>query len=369
MKSVYLKLPFIIVTIVTIIFSSCEKQIEVQPEVQIEVTNNEFSVIDGYLSFNSNESFIETVNSISSHTLIERAAWEKKMGFLSQRTIVNTIIKDQNELDKVNEIKYAGKKLEEIDRYELNPGSYHKYLKKGVIKVINEGTKDEFWEIASFKPGLTSFLNEDGLFAIGDTLYQVTNNAVKALKDKNFSKNAELLKNATETDEANNIYILESKSESKYNTPGWIQSEWDEDYWMGERLRISIYLDVYTFNHVLSEWYYWHSFNIQYQIRNWLFIWRYRDTELDVIGWWDIWMYKNTEHLTNNLYTTYYGGYIWMSIDPEDGTIYPYDHVFFRRAQYPYFEDHYYPPKFDMYDWWVEGGQSFEPRSVHLMEL
>ncbi|MBI9069054.1 MAG: hypothetical protein JEZ09_17285 [Salinivirgaceae bacterium] len=195
-----------------------------------KVSNEQnFSVKESYLHFASMKALVNSLNEISDQSDLERAVWEESIGFKSQRSIINEIIEQEDIYDKICESKYEGVDIKDLDESNFHSDIYNNYLKKGVIKIMNEGTENEYWDYAVFNRGFVDFINEDGMYAVGDTLYQVTDKYIKALKDSDFSK-IELLKNATENDESNHIYIIHNESSLKGYNPkdrGFIENNWE----------------------------------------------------------------------------------------------------------------------------------------------
>jgi hypothetical protein len=342
-----------------ILFSSCEKQ----KNDELSKTDNElksppFIVKDGILMFKSTSSFLETLGSISNFSDKDRMLWEKNAGFLSQRRIINQIIEEEAKLDIINEAKYTDMKNIDMSKVILHSDIYYKYLDKGVIKVISEGTLDEYWDYALIDRCFVDFVNEDGLYAIGDTLYQVTENSVKALTDGDFTKKALLIQAKTK-DESNNIVILRDVSDKTYpGSPGLIETPWVEGGGgkaYEKRIRLGIFMDVYQFVPSGPSYGFFHEVYVQCQERNILRQWKYKFADIDLDGEWVIKIFW---------YPDFYGAsdsydgsvsYYKACPNPASGVHAPYQSWFGVTATHPaqYYDEADYPPRFDSYDWTV----------------
>ncbi len=358
-----LKLSFAAILIFLTVFfiKSCEKQIIEKEEINQEENKMGLHTTDGYLVFESIESFINTTDKIANLNNTERAKWERKIGFKSQRRIINTIIEEETKIDQINELKYSKKDFELNEVNKIHSDAYNKYLKKGVIKIIEKGTVDEYWDYAVFNRGFVDFINEDGLFAIGDTLYQATSNALKAMKNVSFKKANRLIA-AKEPDEKNNIFFLHHESKLKATSPGLIQSSWVNSGGgkKGEkRIKIGIYLDVKTYLTSNKTYHFYHDVYVQCQERNWLRRWKYKYTEIWVDGSWIIEVYKYPEQYGNSWSYHGHASYLKASINPESGSSAPYQAYFSVSPKNPlnqnlpwYNGDQYnYQPVFNSYNW------------------
>jgi len=351
---------FLLAVILIATFSSCEKDETENLDSQIEQPRTGFSVINGYLVFESTSSFIETTDAIANLSNNERSKWENEIGFLSQRRLVSNIIEQELVQDSLNELKYADVDITKIDESDFHSVVYLKALKKGVIKTINEGTEEEYWDYAVFNRGFVDFINEDGLFAIGDTLYHVTQNSLKAMKPADL-RNPQTLLNAAEPDENNNIVFIYKESNLKAKSPGLIESSWVSSGGgkKGEkRIKIGIYLDVLYYLPYTRSYNFYHEVYVQCQERNWRRKWKYKFTNINVNGSWVVSLYYYPQRYGNNWSWNGNASYLKASINPQTGSSAPYRSYF---VIYPnsvnknlpwYIADQYdYQPKFDSYNW------------------
>ncbi len=367
MRKIYFFRKFYSLIVVTAFISnmlvlvSCEKQSEIDLQENKDLSKYSFSVVNGFLRFESTEALVQVLDGIANINDNERENWENKVGFLSQRRIVNIIINEENRQDSINESIYKDKDIEWDDLLNLHSDAYNNYLSKGVIKVFDKGTIDEYWDYAVFNKGFVDIINEDGLYAIGDTLYQVTENSLKAMKNADFNQ-AQLLVKATKPDEKNDIIFIHQESALKRTSPGLIVSEWVE---LGtgkqgdKRINIGIYLSVYQYIVSSKSFYFYHDVYVQCQERNWLRQWKYKDAYIDVYGSWDVMIYESPEYYGNSWSWHGYGNYLKASVNPGTGISAPFQSIFSVRPYDPWNtqEDQYeYAPVWDWYHWTATRG-------------
>jgi len=372
MKSSYMtiqkltKLMLIVFAISFVSLQSCKKNEMETPINNEDSTKVGFSVKNGFLVFESAASFVETTDAIANLSDAERLEWETKIGFCSQRRIVSTVIIDEIILDNQNEIKYAGVDISELNKADFHAGSYKNALAKGVIKIIDEGTDDEYWDYAIFNRGFVDFINEDGLFAVGDTLYQVTATALKAMKPADFSNTAKLI-NATEPDENNHIYFIHEQSYLKGTSPGLITNGWTAsgDGIGDKRIKLEIYLGVRYYIVSNRQYQFYHDVYVQCQQKKLFGGWTYIFTNITVNGTWNVSIYYYPQYYGNSWAWNGSASYLKASINPETGQTAPYQSYFTVSPNYnnlnlpAYTADQFdYQPIFESYNWWAlrDGG-------------
>lgn len=343
---------------IVVFFLACEKElcyVEPTPESQ------GLSVINGYLVFENNESFFKTTDFIANLSDNEREKWESEIGFKSQRRIISNIIAQECVIDSINEIIYANGSDAMLADEELHSDEYWTALNNGVIRVFDEGTEDEYWDFSVFNRGFIDFINKDGLFAIGDTLYHVTDKSLKAMKPADLNK-PELLLSATSADEKNNIFILHQETNLKAASPGLIESSWVNSGGgkKGEkRIKIGIYLAVkyYVSSGQGSGSYdFFHEVYVQCQERNWLRQWKYQFTNINVNGSWGVSVFYIPQLYENSWSWNGSASYLKASINPQTGSSASYQsyfHVNPNDANMAYGEawQYNYQPIFDSYNW------------------
>lgn len=173
---------FYLFALVAFTLTSCDKSeesISITSENAIDMPN--YKVREGFLVFKNVDSFKEAKIFIGNLSDIERRKWESLIGFKSQYSMFMKLIDEELIKDSLNRIKYAGKDLSKVDEHEYHSEYYYELLSKRVIKLVDEGTPNEYWDYSVNDRSSTPFINEDGLFAIGDTLYQITKYKVKSM--------------------------------------------------------------------------------------------------------------------------------------------------------------------------------------------
>jgi hypothetical protein len=352
---------FVTLILLGIIFlQSCEKQIIEESDLISDVNDANYIVQDGYLVFKTFETFLNITDEISNLSDKERTEWETKIGFMSQRRIVNTIIEEEIKIDEINEEKYAGMNIENIDRDEFHSTAYNYYINKGVIKIINKGTDDEYWDYSVFNRSFVNFINEDGLFAIGDTLYQATEKSLKAMTKTDLNNTYTLI-NAVEPDKKNNIFFLHNETNLKTfaQSPGLIPNHWVSDG--KRRVKIEIYLAVRAYWPSNMRYDFYHEVYVQCQEKNWLGQWKYKFAEVWVDGSWTIQLYKYPEYYSNSWSYNGSVSYLKASINPQTGNSAPYQSYFSVLPQdpwnqnLPWYDGDQYDcqPIFTNYNWWA----------------
>jgi hypothetical protein len=344
---------------ISVVFiSSCSKEkTENNPKSNNETTQNAFKVNNGIITFKSAETFVETMGNIVNLSDTEREKWEEGIGFLSQRRIISNIINAEQEKDKINESKFTIEDAKTMTDAELHSTMYSEYLNKGVIKIIDKGTENEYWDYAVYDLSLIEIMNEDGLYAIGDTLYQVTNNSLKIMKNANFN-DALLLLSASIPDEKTGIYINYYEPNLKGTSPGLLNSRWiyDGDKRIGLNLKLSVLYYMASSRH----YDFYHEVYVQCMQRNWLGNWKYVSTNIRLTGTWEVSVYYYPQRYgwDKSLSWSGYGNYVKLCVNPETGSTQPFGGYFgvnpnSANLNLPYYmADQYdYQPYFTSYNW------------------
>lgn len=87
----------------TVLMSSCDKSSEDLSSLVSKSTTG-YVVRDGYLVFDSKESFSKTINNIINLTEAARNKWENEIGFNSQQRITNNVIREELKKDSINKV-------------------------------------------------------------------------------------------------------------------------------------------------------------------------------------------------------------------------------------------------------------------------
>lgn len=314
--------------IFAIIFTSCEKSEELLP-ITSEAGMPDYKVRDGFLVFANVESFLKATKFIGNLSDTERQRWESKIGFQSQHSMFMKLIDEELIKDSLNRIKYAGKDLSKVNKREYHSEYYYEMLAKGVIKLLDESTPDEYWDYSVYDRSSTPFINEDGLFAISDTLYQITNHKIKSvLLTKNVNKQ-DLLRSLS----ANNTGI-QKMSAYVYpllDCPGQIWASWaTKGKWpsVQRRVRVGTELSFVEFLISTQRMEFKHNSYVQCQKTNLFNSWIYEFRNIKVVGKWKIYAYSNPQYYESTITYSKSASDLKNCVNPGDGSIAPYSSNF-----------------------------------------
>lgn len=330
MKYKSYKLVLVLLTI-NLLLTNCDKNESQFEPIVTQKSETGYVVRDGYLVFDSKESFIKTLDMVANITDDERRKWEIKIGFLSQQRIVANLIKEEIKKDSVNRIKYANTDLSTVDKSEQHSDLYYKTLSTGVIKLINEGTPDEYWDYSAFNRGFTSITNEEGLFAIGDSIFQVTDKEMKSMNISNEQNKKSILV-ALNKNEKNKVYHTSPIKRSYGLSPGLIESAWvANSRWpsQSQRIKIGIELTCLYFTPYTAQFDFKHNFYIYCQKTNLFNSWIYYGAPVTISGSWVIGVYYYTQTYANSFtYNSPGAGNTSGCVNPETGLLQPFGTTF-----------------------------------------
>jgi len=334
----------LVIISLTLVISGCSDNID---EINTDLTTQNskgFVVENGFLKFESRETFGNSINKIINKSDSERNKWEKEIGFLSQQRIVDNIINEELKKDSINRTKFSNtdlspkrntgynsekfkRALSLVSESDFHSDAYYQALSKGVIKLIDKGTEDEYWDFSVFSSCYVSFINEDGLYAIADTLYQVTNNGIKAIEysEKNWKDAVFKIKNSTEN-------VKFRSPIQKINSPGVITSGWvSNNAWIfPKRIKIDVELSVQYLITSTLNYEFFHRVHSECQSKNLLGKWIYdKCGTVTINGSWEISVYASAQlysgvySFTGNDANNYY-----FSVNPSSGTLAYYESYF-----------------------------------------
>lgn len=321
---------FYLFALVAFTLTSCDKSEEplsITSENAIDMPN--YKVREGFLVFANVGSFIEATKFIGNLSDIERDQWESKIGFKSQHSMFMKLIDEELIKDSLNRINYAGKDLSKVDKREYHSEYYYELLSKGVIKLVDEGTPNEYWDYSVNDRSSTPFINEDGLFAIGDTLYQITNYKVKSMLLTKDAKKQDLLKNLSENNSG--LKITSTYVYDLLDCPGQIWASWTtKGKWpsVQRRIRVGTELSFVEFITSSQRMEFKHNFYTQCQKTNLFNSWIYESRNITVSGSWQIYAYSNPQYYTSTGSFSYYASDLKVSINPGDGIRAPFGSSF-----------------------------------------
>ncbi len=288
---------------------------------------------NGFLVFQDSRKLNQTLNLLASMSEEERRNWEKRFFFTSQQTIFNDIVDAELRLDEPYETLSKEELLNAIPPAKHSE-NYYKYLNAGIIKEIIYSDGTESYDYSTRTPYLASILNEEGIFAVGDTMYQCTANAIKQWNKCDLNNKMKLMSSGE------NIDGIEINYKLKGTTVKYGQFAYDS----GRDRRIQIGINFNSWAYYGSTiWRYEHWVEVISQKKNVWGTWKYNWTDMYLKGSWDYivdfvspsdpyiviqrytdnvgaYGYPNTYHIyASNLKSTY-------SI--ETGNIFPFGSVF-----------------------------------------
>lgn len=130
----------------------------------------------------------------------------ENLNFVSLQDVFNEIV-DKEYVYGMSLECLSEERLNEID---LHCAFYRKMLQKEVIKEVKYSDGTELYQLNLCFPNYAKVLNEDGFFAIKDTIFQVTPEKFKVWKGGNINDYLSLSR-VEKTDESRGIYVYESE--------------------------------------------------------------------------------------------------------------------------------------------------------------
>jgi hypothetical protein len=264
------------------IFNACQKSNELIDQ-SIDVQQQEAVKPDvysknGFLIFSNQKSMEETLNTLEGMSEEERRFWEKEHNFTSQMSMFHDIIIAELKLDEPYE-NLSEEELKNVELPPLHSDVYYNSLQKGFIKKIHYSDGTELYDYSTCAPFLTSILNEDGIFVIGDTMYQFTQNATKTWSGCEINNKIKLISTNSSIDNITLSINLKSAT-VKYGS-------WEYDSERKRRIQIGINFNSSQYSADMKIWRYEHWVEVISQKKNWLGNWKYNWTDMYIKGNWD----------------------------------------------------------------------------------
>jgi hypothetical protein len=190
-----------------------------------------------------------------------------------------------------------------------------------MIKVIDEGTQFEYWDYSVFDRSCTGFINVEGLYAIGDTLYQVTDKELKSIKISDGLNKTDLLNKLNKK-----ISPIKPFQKIMGTSPGLISSGWvTTGSWPSVQKRINLEIELTCVNFVpqTSEFDFKHNVYVKCQKTNLFNSWIYDTQNIQVTGDWQIQAYYYPQRYMGSY--SFSGRFSLMSlfINPDTGVSSP----------------------------------------------
>lgn len=203
-----------IICLLAIGFWGCNKEIVTTSNISAS-ENSDFEVRKGILHFYSWDKLHKMNTELAKKPWNEAVIWEKSIGFESFRTQYTKL-----EFAEEQIIANFTPSVTFIKHSDI----YDNYLKRNIISE-NDGSYD----YKTAKSLYDAIVNTDGIFAVGDSVYQVISSGYKVVKDPYFEK-IDLLKKAV-MHEQYDVSIITSKptnasAKFDYVSPTW-NPNWD----------------------------------------------------------------------------------------------------------------------------------------------
>ena len=319
------------VAVAITIFYGCQKDelvgqlADEQPQA---VLKTDVYGINGFLVFRNSKILSQTLNSLENMSEEERRNWEKKNFFVSQLTIFNNIVDAEIQLDAPYE-NMSAEELKNVKQPPLHSEVYYKFLNKGIIREYTESDGTELYDYSTCAPYLSAILDENGIFVVGDTMFQYTASAIKKWIGCDINNNKKLI-NSNESIGQIEVKMLLKSSTIKYGN-------WAYDSGNDRRIRIGINFNSYQYYADGTVWNYEHWVEVQSQKKNFWGNWKYNWTTMSVLGHWDYTiLYENQPLQTGEFRNTagyheypnpqiIYASNLKSSCSISTGTIYPFN--------------------------------------------
>ena len=279
----FLKNYVIAIALSTLVFSSCEENESLS--VELSTVEEPVKAVNNLLLFSNDKQLNETVNVLLDKTFEEQKQWGHEKGFTSIQTIFNDITIAEEEKDN----QYAQMTAEELKKLDLSTVEehselYYKGLKRGTIKkeyYPEDG--NEFYDINIAEPSLASICNEEGMFAVGDTIFQITPTLIKFWPNGDID-NLDVLREADQENDQIK-FIVEKRTTLKgslYPDRKKVEAH------KGKR-KIMLFFRFKTWQYLGNGtiWKYIHNLEFKSEKKNWRGKWKLNVTDMYVKGNWN----------------------------------------------------------------------------------
>ena len=201
MKTMSLKWVFCLLGSVMIF--ACSKNLKEAAEEEENNFSDEIQLVNGMLVFPSYDAINE---------VIDGKEFPYFGTFKSQKQMFEEVVaaesKQMDYLDGLNG--------EELEKAPKHTSLYEAALKEGLIKEVIYTDGSSSYDYNLVVPYYAALINENGFFAVKDTLYQITNEYVKYWVGADLNKISVLAKSVT-SDEEKNIFVFDYKENTNVN--------------------------------------------------------------------------------------------------------------------------------------------------------
>lgn len=227
-----------VIAIAAVLFASCEKEdLRNLNDERLGVLESLSVNDEGMLAFKNAEEFGKALDEIEAMSDDEYASWEKAKGFYSYKS------RKEDVLNKIDCIENAN-----IDDENMFAANIHDFVKNNsdVLRFVQMENGDLSIDFVVPNTILTSIMNKDGYYAIGDSIYRVGPDKIYSVHKHDI----EILKveNVKMLDDLNNVQNIDyihgvktSRVAVGYETSGFNNNnQFDSDRSVTIRVYVSI---------------------------------------------------------------------------------------------------------------------------------
>lgn len=189
------KILFLLVSVCFILSCSKDDSIKVDKDADL---SKEITMRSGMLVFPDDDVFAQV--------MARKLEIPAHLNFVSQNDIFNQITL----AEEIHASKIADTNTENAEL--LHSNLYNERLKSGFIKIEKFSDGAELYDLNLSLPHYSHILNEEGFYAIGNNIYQITSETDKAWINGDFSNYA-LLAKACATNSTEGIYVREAQKD------------------------------------------------------------------------------------------------------------------------------------------------------------
>ena len=194
---------------------ACSCSDEIEPSNGSSGTNNvitmavdDIQIKDGMMVFGSSKVLEQTVNDLNTASITASTKSLSRTNFRSQQEIFHQIVIEEDSLDE-RLSRLPKKEIKSLDVNMTHSDIYLEMRDKGIIREYEEDGGISY-DYAICDPTLASIVNEDGFFAVADTVFYLDADKIVRWENANF-RNLNKMKSAYQTDSTANIYVFNSK--------------------------------------------------------------------------------------------------------------------------------------------------------------
>jgi len=241
---------------------------------------------NGILIFTDQNHLNQTLSQVLQMSPNDRDTWEKKYKFKSAQSIFEDVVLANSEIDAY----YESLPEEELDAIDLGTVPeyselYYKYLNAGVIIDDNSNNEEDTYRLNLADQSFAPICNVNGMFMVGDTLYNIAPNKIKYWINGDVNNPTKLIGTSEETDEIKFIVRAPKLKGSIDNGDDLIMTYQDFNK---RRIKFETW-KFETWQHLGdgTVWQYKYDIRVVSRKKNWLGSWKYNNTDIHFKGKWN----------------------------------------------------------------------------------